>query len=204
VKFIFDYETIKSEPHAIIAANINPYLVDAQDVILTNRNLPISGTPEITYGSFALDDGHFTLTASDKASILEECPQAIKYIRPFIGGQELIRGEERWCLWLKDAAPQDLLSMPPIKRRVTAVKSWRSNSDRATTVALSATPSIFAEIRQPDMDYLAFPTVSSERRPYIPVAFLPKTTIASNQIYVLANPMITQWTAALPLASLDH
>ena len=28
VKWLFDYETPRSEPHAMKAANINPYLVD--------------------------------------------------------------------------------------------------------------------------------------------------------------------------------
>jgi hypothetical protein len=186
-KWLFDYETPKGEPHATPASHINPYLVDASDIVLENRRAPICAVPDVSYGSFALDDGQYTLTADDRRSILDECPPAKKYIRTFMGGQELIRGEERWCLWLKDAQPGDLLHLPPIRRRVDAVKAWRAKSDRETTKALAAIPFVFAEIRQPASKYLAFPTVSSERRPYIPISFLPPTTIASNQVYVIAG-----------------
>ena len=186
-KVLFDYETIKSEPHAIATGRINPYLVDAPDIVLENRSYPASDAPQISYGSFALDDGHFTLSASDRRIILDDCPTAKRFIRPFLGGQELIRGEQRWCLWLKDAAPEDILNMSAIRKRVAAVKMWRSNSKRETTKTLAATPTVFAEIRQPDTKYLAFPTVSSERRPYIPISFLSPSTIASNQLYVVPN-----------------
>lgn len=186
-KIIFEYVNIQGEPHAVSAKNINPYLVDAPNFVITNRSSTISDVPETTYGSFALDDGHFTLSADDRNAILSECPSAAIYIRPFIGGQELIRGESRWCLWLKNANPSDILNMIPIRNRVEAVKAWRAQSGRETTRRLATTPSIFAEIRQPKTSYLAFPTVSSERRLYIPIAFLPAETVASNQIYVIPN-----------------
>ena len=74
-----------------------------------------------------------------------------------------------------------------IKERVEAVRNWRANSERANTKKLADTPTIFAEIRQPESDYLAFPTVSSENRNYIPIAFLKSEIIASNQLYILPN-----------------
>jgi len=186
-KRLFDYETPQAEPHVIAVGRINPYLVDGPEIVLTSRQHPLSPIPEVTYGSFALDDGNYTLSADDCATILSECPEAEKYIRPFVGGQELIRGEQRWCLWLRDASPIDVLKMAPIRRRVEAVRAWRQKSGRETTRQLSATPALFAEIRQPDGPYLAFPTLSSERRPYIPIAFLSPETVASNQVYVVAQ-----------------
>ena len=80
-----------------------------------------------------------------------------------------------------------------IKNRVEAVKKWRSNSSRANTKKLADTPAIFAEIRQPESSYLAFPTVSSENRKYIPIKFIEPNIIASNQIYLLANANMFQF-----------
>ena len=37
-KRIFDYETRRPRPHEIKAKNINPYLVDAPDVIIIQEN----------------------------------------------------------------------------------------------------------------------------------------------------------------------
>ena len=39
--------------------------------------------------------------------------------------------------------------------------------------------------RQPDEDYLIVPQVSSERRQYIPIGYLPKEVIVSNLAYVI-------------------
>ena len=46
-------------------------------------------------------------------------------------------------------------------------------------------PTLFTQDRQPDSDYLALPEVSSETREYIPMAVLPPTVIASNQLRII-------------------
>ena len=86
-----------------------------------------------------------------------------------------------------DAQPQALNRIPAILKRIEAVRAWRMASNRKTTHELAATSTVFAEIRQPKSNYLAFPTVSSVRRTYIPFAFLTADIVASNQIYVLPD-----------------
>lgn len=192
-KTIYEYEDIKGEPHAIKASNINPYLVDAQNLVLSNINQPICKVNEVIYGSFALDDGNYTLTVDEANRLAETEPESKKFIKPFIGGLELIRGESRYCLWLADAKPEELRKCPQTLERVKAVQLWRQNSQRKTTQGLAATPALFAEIRQPHSNYLALPTVSSVRRLYLPIAYLSQDTIASNQLYVIPNASITSF-----------
>jgi len=186
-KVLFEYEDIRGEPHALIVHNINPYLVDAPDVLIANRNNPISPAPEINYGSFALDDGNYTLSESDREEILAENHNAENFIRPFIGGQELLHNIKRWCIWLVDAQPSEIRPLSSIMRRVESVQEWRSQSNRETTKKLAATPTRFAEIRQPKTNYIAIPTLSSEKRSFIPMAFLQANVIASNQVYVFPD-----------------
>ncbi|PKO26016.1 MAG: SAM-dependent methyltransferase, partial [Betaproteobacteria bacterium HGW-Betaproteobacteria-8] len=186
-KTIFEYEDIKGEPHAVKVMNINPYLVDGEDILLENRKHPISKVIELRYGSFALDDGHYTLTTDDRLGLLAQHSEAEGYILPFLGGQELLHNEKRYCLWLADAKPEDIRKMHAIRQRIESVRQWREKSNRETTRKLAATPAFFAEVRQPDANYLALPTTSSENRRYLPIAFLPKTVIASNQIYILPD-----------------
>jgi hypothetical protein len=186
-KTIYEYENTKGESHAILAKNINPYLVDAPNILLTNNSRPICKVDEINYGSFALDDGNYTLSAEETHQLISEFPDAKQFIRPFIGGQELIRGEPRFCIWLLDAAPQQIKAIPIILEKVRLVQKWRQNSQRKNTQDLASTPAVFAEIRQPKNNYLALPTVSSERRAFIPIGFLDKNTIASNQLYIIPN-----------------
>ncbi|HEU5053262.1 MAG TPA: DNA methyltransferase [Hanamia sp.] len=186
-KTLFEYENIHGEPHEVRARNINPYLVEGNDMLLMNRKNAICSVPEINYGSFALDDGNYTLSEEEKNEIIAHEPIADKYIKPFIGGKELIRNEKRYCLWLLNANPSDLTNMSMVKSRIEAVRKWRANSNRTNTKKLAATPTLFAEIRQPSTSYLAFPTLSSVNRFYIPIAFLEPEVIASNQVYIIAN-----------------
>jgi len=186
-KRLFEYADIKGKPHEIAANNINPYLVDAPDVVLPARRDPLCNVPEPSYGSFALDDGNLTISKLDYDLILQENPEAIKFLKSFIGGQELLHNEQRWCLWLESIQPSELKSLTSIYRRVEAVRVWRSKSDRSTTKKLAATPTMFAEIRQPKTSYLALPTTSSENRKFLPIAFLSADIIASNQVYIVPN-----------------
>ncbi|MFA5688324.1 MAG: DNA methyltransferase [Kiritimatiellales bacterium] len=166
--------------------NINAYLANAGDLYVTSRRTPVSKSNLINYGSFALDDGRYTLMEAEKDELICNNEQIREYIRPFIGARELIQGIKRYCLWLEEA-DESILEIPSIKSRIEYVENWRLNSAREATRKLASTPHLFAEIRQPKTPYLAFPTVSSERRHYIPIDFCQPEMIASNQIYVVAN-----------------
>ena len=185
---LFEYDNPKGEPHEVKATSINPYLVEADEhTLLIGRASPVNGAPPVNYGSFALDDGNYTLSPSERDALLEESPGASLYVKPFVGGQELLHGEARYCLWLKDAPPRIIRDFPAVRRRVEAVRAWRLASGRATTRKLAEYPTLFAEVRQPERSYLAFPTLSSERRHYIPVAYLPPEIVASNQVYIVPD-----------------
>jgi hypothetical protein len=186
-KRIFDYVDIKGEATEIKVKNINPYLVEGSDLVIQKRTKPICQIPEINYGSFALDNGYYTLSQEEKDEIIKISPQANQYIKLFIGGKELIRNEKRFCLWLFNVNLTEIRKIIPIMERINLVKNWRLNSKRNTTKKLADTPYLFAEIRQPKTNYLAFPTLSSENRKYIPIAFLNPDIIASNQLYIIPN-----------------
>jgi hypothetical protein len=190
---LFDYHDIQGAAHEVAAKNINPYLVDAPTVVLPNRRDPICTVRALSYGSFALDDGNFTLNRDGRNSVLSDGERAKKYVRPFVGGHELLNASERWCLWLKDANIQEISKLPETMRRIEAVRTWRLKSGRPTTVKLGQTPTLFAEIRQPSGKYIAIPTVSSERRNFIPIAFLDSEVIGSNQIYILSDASIYEF-----------
>ena len=157
----------------------------SDNIFIDNRSKPLQDVVEINYGSFALDDGNYTISPEEYSQICDEDPICAKYLRKFIGANELIKGKDRYCLWLLDADPSDIRNSPVIRRKVEAVQSWRSSSSRKNTLELAKTPAIFAEIRQPTTSYLAIPTICSEKRDYIPIGFLSSDVIASNQLYVL-------------------
>lgn len=191
-KRLYEYEDPQGEPHAFPASNINPYLADAPDVVLTRRAKSISGGPAICYGSMANDrrrtdkgPGNLVLTGDDRARILRESPGMAPYIRPFVGSEEFLNGTRRWCLWLVDAPQALLRSSHPVMGRLAAVRKARGESGRAETRTLAGAPHLFGEIRQPTSRYLLIPKVSSEARTYLPIGFLPASVIANGSALIV-------------------
>ncbi len=187
-KQLFDYETVTSDPSLIAVKRINAYLVDAAEAIVLGASIPIcKQAPKINYGSMGIDSGHLILTEEEKTVLLLEEPEAENYIRPFIGAEEYIKGKKRYCLWLKDAPPQEIRKLKHIRGRIEKVKQFRLSSNRKETKALANTPMLFGEIRQPDDEYLIIPKVSSESRHYIPIGYCPKHYIANGSSLVIAK-----------------
>ena len=191
-KTIFEYEDIKSIPHAKNVKNINPYLVEGDDFVIEKRRKPICDVPNISFGSMPNDGGNFLFTDEEKAELLLHEPIAEKYIRPLLSAREFLNGKNRWCLWLEDLEPNDLKSMPLVKQRIENVKNLRAKSTREATKKLAEYPTLFGENRQPKSDFVLIPLHSSENRIYIPIGFFNENFIANNS------------TSIIPIASLTH
>ncbi len=104
-KRIWHYDDIKGEAVPSDADNINPYLVDAIDVVLPSRREPIQRVPPIVFGSMPNDGGHLLMDDAEKTELLAAEPAAATWVKPFLGAEEFINGIPRWCLWLKDCPP---------------------------------------------------------------------------------------------------
>jgi hypothetical protein len=179
-KMIYEYDDVRSEPHEVLVKNINPYLVEGKDIFISTRNKPICNVPEIIKGSETTDDGHLLLTIEEVDYLNIHFPTTKKFIRHFIGGGDFIKGNIRWCLWLKDAQPQDFRNVPLIMEKIEKVKNFRLNSPKERTRKWANFPTLFSEDRQPSSKYLLFPKVSSERRKYIPLAYLEPEYVVNN------------------------
>ncbi|HEX8566214.1 MAG TPA: DNA methyltransferase [Pyrinomonadaceae bacterium] len=186
-KRLYDYERPDSEPAERIVKNINPYLVDADDIVVQSRRQPISDVPPIVFGSMPNDGGHLLLDDDEKAQLLRLEPQAERFIRRFYGSREFINNINRWCLWLVGIEPNELRQMPEVRRRVEAVRQYRLESNRETTRRLADVPTLFGEMRQPTTNYLLIPRVSSERRRFIPTGFLTANIIAGDSSLIVPD-----------------
>ena len=173
-KRIFDGET------AMVAANINPYLVDAPNVLIASRSKPICDVPIMYLGNKPTDDGNLILTLEEKDALLIKEPQAEKLIRRYIGADEFINGRERFCFWLKDIPFSEMKKCPSVLARLERVRAFRLASSAKPTVEKAETPHLFFFISHPETDYLLIPSTSSEKRKYIPIGYMDKDTISGN------------------------
>lgn len=189
-KVIYEYDDIKGEPHAVPAANINPYLVDAPDVVLPRRSSPICDVPEIGIGNKPIDDGNYLFTTQERDAFIVREPASAKWFRRWLGADELINGYERWCLWLGDCPPAELRAMPEAMKRVQAVKTFRLASRSAPTQKLAATPTRFHVQNMPEGTYCAVAKVSSEKRAFVPIGFEEPSTLASDLLFLIPHATV--------------
>ena len=178
-KKIYHYEDIKGEPILSGAKNINPYLIDAPDAIMTSRNQPLSDIPPMWFGNMPLDGGNLLLSPDEKNELILKEPEAEKWLRRCQGAREFLNGLERWCLWLVDISPKELRALPEIMKRVEQVKMFRLSSKAASTQIHADRATQFRDIRLPKT-YILVPSVSSERRSYVPMGFFTEETISTN------------------------
>ena len=186
-KTIYDYETLAGEPHAVAARNINPYLIDAPDILLQNRDTPVCLMPGMRFGSMPRDGGNLLFTQAEYEAFLVTEPRAKPYIHPYVGSDEFLNGAWRWCLWLIDVPPDALRAMSSVMARIEQTRRFRLASKAAATRKFAATPTQFCQIAQPKTPYLLVPGVSSERRQYIPIGFMSPEVIANNLVFVVPD-----------------
>jgi len=173
---------------SVQASNINGYLADAPDVFIENRSTPLCQAPAMNFGNMPRDGGGFILSEEEKIELIEKEPLAAKWVHLFLGAYEFINNKKRYCLWLQGANPAELRQCPTVMARINSVREMRLASSAASTRKMAETPTLFAQITQPlGKEFIIVPSVSSERRRYIPMGFMDKETIASNLVFTVTD-----------------
>ncbi len=169
------------------AANINGYLIDADNVFVDSRNKPLCNVPEIGMGNQPIDDGNYLFDEQGMLDFISAEPKAEQYFHKWYGAQEFISQEPRYCLWLGECSPAELRSMPECLKRVQAVREYRLASTRASTVKLADKPTRFQTENMPNGHYIVIPEVSSQRRRYIPIGYMDSSVLCSNKVRLMPD-----------------
>ncbi len=180
-KYIYEHDKI------ITAKNINLYLTDAPDILVKSRRSPLCDVPAMLYGSKPVDGGMLIIKNSEYDDFIAKEAEAKPYIKRLLGAKDFINGKMRCCLWLVDIDPKMLKRMPLVLKRVQAVQDFRQKSRKIATQKFAQFPTLFMENRQPESDYLVVPSTISERRKYIPIAFVSRDVIATNAVFTIAD-----------------
>jgi hypothetical protein len=191
-KRLFSYPDIKGDPTETQCQAISPYLFDASalanpHIIVRDTPSAISPRPRMMRGVQPTDGGYYILRGVERDDFLALEPTAEKHLHSFIGAAEFLQGKERWILYLKDASPTELKSMPHVMDRVQRVKNFRAESKKVATQKLSNYPTSLEGKTIPNQPFLVLPEVSSERREYAPIGWLEPPTIPSNLVRFVEN-----------------
>lgn len=173
-KFIFT-ETIAKE-----AKNINPYLLDAPNIIIAERMQSVSGFMRMNFGNMPNDGGGLILDVEESENLISNNPHVKKYLRKLVGSTEFINGVNRYCLWIEDGELEEALENELIRNKIQLSKKHRLASKDKGTNKLALRAHQFRDRNMAIDSAIVVPSTSSERREYIPLGFLPKETIILN------------------------
>ena len=185
-KYIYPLDSDKQ-----IVKNISPYLTEGTDTFVVASKNALCNVPKMSFGNQPRDGGNFVISPDERTEILSKEPDLEKWLHPYIGAEEFIKGKKRYCLWLVHATPNDIKRSKILYNKVEAVRQFRLSSSAKTTNGYAKVPNCFAQMTQPEgVDYLIVPSVSSENRIYIPIGFATPDVIASNAVQIVPNASI--------------
>ncbi len=179
-KKLFDGDTVQ------LVDCINFYLSPADIIFVESRTKPLCDVPPMNRGNQPTDGGNLLFTKEEMEEFLKKEPKAKPFFKKYSMGKDYLTGEYRYCLWLVNASPKEINSMPLVKERVRLVREMRLKSTFEPTRKMADTPTVFREQMNP-AHYLAIPKVSSERRRYIPIGYLDDSIIPGDKIQMLQD-----------------
>ena len=180
------YKLIDNTWHKETVENISPYLVAGSNTVVESRRSPISGNSPILFGNMPYDYGNLLLNAEEKNELILKEPSSKKWLKRIVGSEEFLNSKERWCLWLVGINNEELDSMPLIKSRVDKVKYARLGSTDKAAHKLAERAHEFRDLNNP-VEYILIPSVSSERRKYVPIGTFDGNTISSNLNHIIPD-----------------
>ncbi|MBA6379699.1 MULTISPECIES: DNA methyltransferase [unclassified Colwellia] len=183
------YQNIEGEWHCKAVRNISPYLLEGSNVAVAKISKPfVKGIPALLFGNKPTDGGNFFLTTNERDELIKCEPLAERWIKRVLGASEFLNGKDRWCLWLVTATDTELQAMPEVKKRTDAIRELRLKAGHSAALKMAEKPHIFIQVSQPKSgSYILVPSVSSERRTYVPIGFFDADVISTNLNYIIPD-----------------
>ena len=177
-KYIYEKTSIKA------VSNINPYLIEGDDIIVEKTRTPINGLPNMVMGSMARTK-NLVLSKSEKDKIISDDPAAVDYIKRFMGTDELNNGKDRYCIWVDSKNYSEADKINSLHERFEAVRKERMDSKAASTRAMAVTPYKFAQISYEKKNAIIVSTVNKASNPYILASVVDENIIISNLAFAI-------------------
>lgn len=183
--------TLYSSDFAQDVPNISPYLTATKNTYIHKRTKPLSKLPEMAYGNQPIEGGFLILTPDEKDELLSEDQRSFKFIMPLIGGNEFLKNQERWCIWIEDGELKEALSIPPIKKRIDLVRSFRENGGQVAS-SLVGRSHQFRYRHRAKESFILLPCTSSEKRDYLQLGFFDAKYLTTHSAQILydADPYV--------------
>jgi hypothetical protein len=151
----------------------------------------------MVFGNKPTDGGNLILDPRERDALLEAHPEAARFVRRLYGSQELMKGIERYCLWVGDDEVEEARTIPELARRFEAVASDRSKEDASDiSRAFADRPHRFLQRAGVATSHtIMVPRPASKDRDYLPVDVKDDTNITSSEAFGIFDGAV--WQAAV-------
>lgn len=173
---------------AVNVDNISPYLVPSKNLVIDKKQLPSKDLSRMELGNQPYEGGHLIFEKEELNQLELSDVTKENFIRKIIGSNEVIKGTQRYCIWVEDKNLSEAYTHAEIKERINRVREWRLKSKRAATKAMASRPHQFCEMKSGCESVLVIPIRSSESRPYLPFNLYDNTYTVSNLAYAIYDP----------------
>lgn len=173
-----------------VTDSINPYLSAGNSVIVTKTHKQPVELPKLCFGAMPYDNGNLILDRFQKEDFISNNPNLAYLVKRLMGSQEFINDLYRYCLWISDDDLTRVKDNPVIAERIRKTKQFRLSSPDKAGKELAVRPHQFREFFPLVKNKIIIPSVSSERREYIPIGFLEKNIVISNSAFALYDAQI--------------
>jgi len=191
-KRLFDGDTVRD------VEVIGPYLAPGTTAIVAKTSKPLASELEpMTRGNQPTDGGNLILDRNERDALLEAHPDAARFVRRLYGSQELMKGIERYCLWIGDDEVEEAKAIPELARRFEAVARDRSKKEASDiSKAFADRPHRFLQRPGAATSHtIMVPGAASEDRYWLPVDVKDETNVVSNLAFGIFDGDI--WQAAV-------
>ncbi|WP_157973608.1 DNA methyltransferase [Tropicimonas sp. IMCC34043] len=175
---LFDGEIVTA------AIEISPYLIPFRYVPVLSTSDQVFQLPEMVMGSNPVDGKNLSVTVAQREAMLLEDRRSEDFLLPYVGGNELIEGEERYCIWVPDDRLPDALEISPIKARIDACQKYRAGAGRDAKKVANV-PHRFCYSTFQDKPCIAVPNSQSSDREYVPATMLPSGHVLSKEAFAI-------------------
>jgi hypothetical protein len=176
-------------------SSITPYLTIGSRVIVDKKNEPMSGLGIMEFGNKPSDGGNLLLNRDEMNALGLADVQHKRFIRRIVGSDDFINGGSRFCVWIEDGHLDEASRIPALNRRIEAVRKVREASPDKGANALAKRSHQLKLMRIGKHQTIVVPSVSSERRQYLPSGVVDNQTTLTNLAFGLYDAPL--WNMAL-------
>ncbi|MEY9649175.1 hypothetical protein ABIF07_005453 [Bradyrhizobium elkanii] len=195
-KSLYDGETVRK------VDLIGPYLAPNVMTIVSKRSRPISSDfSQMVFGNMPNNGEALILNRRERDDLISAVPAVSGFLRRLYGSQELMKGIERWCLWIRPGEVAQASKIPLLEERFARVRDKRLESTDAAARKMAERPWAFREQNEATSHSIMVPGAASEDRIWLPVDVKPASDITSNLAFAIYDGAL--WQASV-LSSRMH